>query len=294
MILSQKSLEKLRYLINEETEYRSGPKLVQFFNALGFDESYGQGFPSRWVFTDEHLSKLNGTPGLEKCIRDTLAPVNFIGRFSELDKHIEEFNQYIAFDKWKVVRSGAEIEFVKLQKIEIDEETVAPITEDEFLKREFSEVSVAEIGLDSVISEILSQRILEIERCFSAGAYLSVILLAGSTLEGILLGLAIKHPKRFNTSKAVPKDSSGKVKKFHEWSLSAFIDVARDINLIQYDIQKFSHALRDFRNYIHPYEQMSSGFSPREHTAKICLQVLKAAIHEINTGANQIEVSEHV
>lgn len=290
MILSKKSLEKLRYLINEETEYRSGPKLVEFFNALGFDDSYSQGFPSRWMFTDERLSKLNGTPSLDKCVKDTLAPINFVGRFSELDRLIQDFNQYIAFDKLKVVRNGAEIEIIELQKIEIDEARVVSLTEDEFLKREFSEVSITEIGLDSVISEILAQRIREIERCFSAGAYLSVILMAGSTLEGILLGLAVKYPKQFNTSKSAPRDSSGKVKKFHEWSLSAFIDVARDINLIQHDIQKFSHVLRDFRNYIHPYEQMSSGFSPREHTAKICLQVLKAAIHEINTGANQMEV----
>ena len=287
MILNQKSLEKLRDLINEETEYRSGSKIVQFFNALGFSDSYGQGFPSRWIFTDERLSQLNGTPKLDECIRSVLLPANFIGRISELDKHIEEFNQYIAFDKWKVVRNGAEIGFVKLQKIEIDEMAI-PITEDEFLKREFSDVSIAEIGLESVVSEILQKRIMEIEQCFSAEAYLSVILLAGSTLEGILLGLARKYPKQFNTSKAAPKDTSGKVRTFHEWSLSTFIDVAKDINLIQHDTQKFSHSLRDFRNYIHPFEQMKSGFTPRQHTAKICLQVLKAAIHEINESVSKI------
>ena len=82
-------------------------------------------------------------------------------------------------------------------------------------------------------------------------------------------------------AKSSPKDNSGKVKQFHEWSLAAFIDVAKDLSLIQHDTHKFSHSLRDFRNYIHPFEQMSSGFKPREHTAKICLQVLKAAINEI-------------
>jgi hypothetical protein len=54
------------------------------------------------------------------------------------------------------------------------------------------------------------------------------------------------------------------------------------------DTQKFSHSLRDFRNYIHPFEQMSSGFNPREHTAKICLQVLKAAIYEISENIEKI------
>jgi hypothetical protein len=287
MILNPKSLEKLRNLINEETESRNGRELVQFFNALGFNHSYGQGFPSRRVFTEDCLNQLNGTSDLDECIRSVLSPANFIGRISELDKHIVEFNQYIAFDKWKVVRDGAEIGFVQLQKIEIDE-MATPITEDEFLRREFSDFSVAAIGLENDVSEILQQRIMEIEQCFSVGAYLSVILLAGSTLEGILLGLARKHPKQFNTSKNAPKDTSGKVKRFHEWSLSAFIDVARDINLIQHDTQKFIHSLRDYRNYIHPFEQMKSGFSPRQHTAKICLQVLKAAINEINENVNMI------
>ena len=289
MILNPKSLEKLRNLINEETECRSGRQLVQFFNALGFSDSYGQGFPSRWIFTNERLSQLNGKPELDECIRSVLSPVNFIGRISELDKHIAEFNQYIAFDKWKVVRDGDKIGFAKLQKIEIDE-TATPITENEFLKREFSNISIAEIGLESVLSDILQQRIREIEQCFSAGAYLSVILLAGSTLEGILLGLAKKHPQQFNTSKKAPKDPSGKVKKFHEWSLSCFIEVARDINLIQHDTQKFSHSLREFRNYIHPFDQMTSGFNPRQDTAKICLQVLKAAIHEINESVSKISI----
>ncbi len=287
MILTPKSLEKLRLLINEETEYRSGSQLVQFFNALGFNDSYGEGFPSRWIFTDEKLKAINGSPEIDRCIRTVLSPANFIGRINELDEHIAEFNKYITFDKWKITRNNAEIGFTRLQKIEIDETPEASGGEDEFLKREFTDVSVTKAGLEGVISDVLQERIREIERCFPACAYLSVILLAGSTLEGLLLGMAIKYPKQFNSSKSSPKDSNGKVKQFHDWSLSTFIDVARDIGLIQYDTHKFSHTLRDFRNYIHPFQQMSSGFSPREHTAKICLQVLKAAIYEVSENINK-------
>lgn len=282
MILSKKTLEKLRQLINEETEYRSGPKIVQFFNELGFNDSYGQGFPSRWYFTDQKLEVINGTPELDKCIKNVFAPVNFIGRYGALDSHIKDFNQFLAFDKWKVVRKGADIIFQKLDKVEIDDCDIAEETENDFLNREFNDVNVKGIGLEGVVSDVLQYRIKEIEKCFSSGSPLAVILLAGSTLEGIFLGLAIQYPKNFNMSKSSPKDGNGKVKQFHDWSLSAFIDVARDVGLIQHDTQKFSHSLRDFRNYIHPFEQMSSGFNPREHTAKICLQVLKAAIFEIN------------
>ena len=48
--------------------------------------------------------------------------------------------------------------------------------------------------------------------------------------------------------------------------------------MIGLDIKKFSHGLRDFRNYIHSYQQMISGFNPDEHTVKLCFQVLKAAL----------------
>jgi hypothetical protein len=281
MILSKKSLEQLRELINEKTEYRSGPKLVWFFNSFGFDDSYGPGFPSRWVYTDSKLEKINGTPHLDKCIREVFAPINFVGRVQVLDSLIQDFNQYLAFDKWKVVRKEAEITFQLLEKIEINEETESG-AENDFLGREFSNVNVQGLGLEGPVTDVLQFRIKEIEKCFSSEAPLAVILLAGSTLEGILLGLAIKHPKVFNMAKSAPKDSSGKVRSFQEWNLAAFIDVVKELGLIQHDTHQFSHSLRDFRNYIHPFEQMSSGFSPREHTAKICLQVLKAAIYEIN------------
>lgn len=287
MILCKKTLECLREMINEKSEYRSGPKLVQFFNDLGFKDSYGQGFPSRWLFTDERLAKINGTSALDQCIRNTFAPVNFVGRIQELDLLIKEFNQYLAFDKWKVVRQEADVGFQKLEKVEIDSGEPRD-SENEFLSREFSNVDLRALKLENAITDVLQHRIKEIEKCFSSGSPLAVILLAGSALEGILLGLAIQHPRQFNSAKSSPKDSSSKVKSFHEWSLSGFIDVAKELGLIQHDTHKFSHSLRDFRNYIHPFEQMSSGFSPREHTAKICLQVLRAAIHEIGDNLPSI------
>lgn len=281
MILSKKSLEKLRELINEETEYRSGSKLVHFFNGLGFNDQYSQGFPSRWMYTDAKLEAINGKPELDKCIKQVLSPINFIGRVAELDGFIKDLNQYLAFDKWKVIRKEAEITFLRLEKVEIEEPS-EETTENDFLEREFNNVNVRGLGLEGAVTDVLNFRLKEIEKCFSSDSPLAVILLAGSTLEGILLGLAIKYPKEFNTAKSSPKDCNGKVKAFHEWHLASFIDVAKDLGLIQHDTHKFSHSLRDFRNYIHPFEQMSSGFSPREHTAKICLQVLKSAISEIN------------
>jgi hypothetical protein len=111
LILGTKTLEKLRDLINEETIYRSGPKIIQFFNELGFNDSYGPGFPSRWMFTDEKLNAINGTPEIDKCIKNLFSPIEFIDDPQKLDAHMTELNKYLAFDKWRVVRDNTDISF---------------------------------------------------------------------------------------------------------------------------------------------------------------------------------------
>lgn len=156
------------------------------------------------------------------------------------------------------------------------------IREDEFLNKEFKGVSIDKLKLDGSVTAILQQRLEEIKKCLNAKASLSVIFLCGSTLEGILLGIASNRPREFNQTAISPKDKTGKVKQFYDWRLSDFINAARELNILGEDVKKFSHALRDFRNYIHPYEQMASNFNPDEHTAKICWQVLQTAIIQLS------------
>lgn len=151
-------------------------------------------------------------------------------------------------------------------------------TEDDFLDREIQLPSLQKIALEGSVQEIIEARLKEVQRTLKAKAYLSVIFLCGSVLEGVLLGVAQRSPIKFNKTKCCPKNESGKPRPFQEWSLAQFIDAACELDLIKLDVKKFSHVLRDFRNYIHPYQQMTSGFTPDEHTANLCFQVLKAAL----------------
>lgn len=152
---------------------------------------------------------------------------------------------------------------------------------DTFLDEKFLLPSIQNLPIELQVAKIIEDRLGETNIALKSGAYLSVIFLCGSILEAVLLGAAQKEPAKFNSSQTSPKTSDGKVKQFHEWSLSQFIDTAYDVGLLKLDVKKFSHGLRDFRNYIHPYEQMASGFKPDEHTAKVCFQVLKAALANI-------------
>ncbi|WP_299567522.1 hypothetical protein [uncultured Sulfitobacter sp.] len=155
--------------------------------------------------------------------------------------------------------------------------TSAP-SESSFLDTEFTIPNIGKLPIDALVVPVIEKRLAEARIALKAGASLSVIFLCGSVLEAVLLGAAQRHPAKFNNSKASPTNSAGSVKKFHEWSLAQFIDVACEIGMLKPDVKKFGHGLRDFRNYIHPYQQLASGFTPDQHTAKVCFQVLKAAL----------------
>lgn len=152
---------------------------------------------------------------------------------------------------------------------------------EDFLGRSFTLPKVQNLPIEAQAMPVIESRLAEAKKALAAGAYLSVIFLCGSVLEAVLLGAAQKEPARFNRASASPKATDGSVKRFHEWNLAQFVDVACEIDVLKPDVKKFSHGLRDFRNYIHPYEQMVSGFTPDEHTAKLCFHVLSAALASV-------------
>jgi hypothetical protein len=159
-----------------------------------------------------------------------------------------------------------------------------PHFEDDFLTHDFGDINIKQLNIDPAIIPIIESRIKEANNCLKHELSLSVIFLCGSVLEGLLLAVASKNPKTFNLCSKSPKNKDGKVRPFNEWTLANFIDVACEIELLGLDVKQFCHILRDFRNYIHPNQQRLSNFHPDSHTAKICMQVLKAAIADLNNN----------
>lgn len=104
----------------------------------------------------------------------------------------------------------------------------------------------------------------------------------GALLEGIFLSILQKYRREANRSTAAPKDSkTGKVKHFADWSLSNMINVAHDLGWIDLDVKEFSHSLREFRNLIHPYQQMVLRTYPDKDTCEISWLVVQAATNDL-------------
>lgn len=155
-----------------------------------------------------------------------------------------------------------------------------PAAKGEFSDKWFEALDVRKLPVGSDMHEIIRARLDEAQKCLSAEAYLSAVIMCGSVLEAVLLGAAEQDPESFHRSKSSPK-RDGKPRPFPQWSLANFIDVARDIGLLKADAQTFSHGLRDFRNYIHPAKQASSNFVPRRETARLCLDALAVALADV-------------
>lgn len=162
-------------------------------------------------------------------------------------------------------------------------------TEEDFISKEFKEISIDELGFDNDLNDVLNLRLKEVKSCFTANAPLSIIVICGSILEGILLGVALQSPKFFNQSKKAPKDEERKIKQFRYWSLNDLIEVAYEIKILDENVKKFSHNLRDFRNYIHPHEQLGKDFNPNMQTAKISWNVLKLAMEQIVSNQHKLK-----
>jgi len=179
------------------------------------------------------------------------------------------------------VEAGGDVEekhYTIVKKL-LGDSPISKVTKTEdFLQHDFGQLDLASLDLQPEIEKVIQQRLAEIKSCMNAKAWLSVIFLSGSTMEGLLLNAAVKNPARFNRAKSAPKDKENKVRPFPEWTLNDLINVCHELGFIGLDVKKHGHALRDFRNYIHPYQQSSSDFTPDEHTGKIAWQVLQAVV----------------
>ena len=152
-------------------------------------------------------------------------------------------------------------------------------SETELLKRTFRPELFLKLPVEPAMSEALVARMEEAHRCIESKANLAAVILCGSVLEGMCLGFGCRHPERLN--RAFGEHYNRPARQFPDWKLREWIDVLGHLGDLSPNIQKFGHSLRDFRNYVHPAEQLAHRFTPDQHTARIGFQVVVAAAEDL-------------
>jgi len=117
MKISERTVKRLGKIITGDeglSPYRGGPKLVSFFNECGTNHTYGQGFPSRWMFAEDCIRQFSDTPTMKKVILSAVDPRDFMGA-TVFDKETKQekpanlqdamtyLNEFLAFDGYEIV-----------------------------------------------------------------------------------------------------------------------------------------------------------------------------------------------
>ncbi len=235
--------------------YRSSSNLTRFFQNLKIDVTHDGSTRKVWVLEREYGGVGNSFKQAVQSMNEILIMENLAVGFDNTRPFIKRAGP-LKFDEAK--------------------------DEAEFLSKQLGDdIKIQELGFDPVTTSYLQRRVDEAQSCPRDKVPLGTIFLLGSTLEGILLAVALKDRAKYMASKTAPKEKTGAVKNIYDWKLAELIDVAHEVDDLKLDVKKFSHVMRDFRNYIHPLHQMKQSFNPDQHTVDICWQVFKAAFYQL-------------
>lgn len=259
-----------------EVKYRSSSHLTDFFRRVGLSHFEHDGSTRKiWVYEC-----------LKKCSREEQAlilkqlasPREYGGDKEKIKKALQRLNEICALNEFEIYLDGIE---AKLRKIKPNYNVVSESSTSTEAVVHIPDFTIFSNHQEEI--ELLEKRWSEAQLCINFQAYLSAIILMGSILEALLLITLKRFPKESNTCSIAPKDKkTNKSKQFSEWKLSEMIEVAHHLRWINSDRKEYSHALRDFRNLIHPREQIKTQIYPDYNTCKISFHVLEATVQDLS------------
>lgn len=190
--------------------------------------------------------------------------------FREITLLKEEFPDLVPFDLKKYrLQAGTKVNIIAVTGVlsmvlgrlqtALEESTSVPVTE----KREFGFIS------NSDLKTIIERDYEEIQRSFIAGCWKSVIILCGGAIEAILTDLLLINKTDAMSASSVPRNND-----ITRWGLSELIDVAVELKLVSIGVQKLSHPLREYRNLVHPGNEIRNKLDFGTEEAKIAVEVL--------------------
>lgn len=213
--------------------------------------------------------KLSGP--LDKCPRATVLPL--LEEFKQVD--LEFPNLVQPFKEGAYVSFGTGIgpsRYYNLPgllayasmllgriKVLIAEPSNTPVTE----SRHFSFIN------DPNITKIVDRDYNEIQRAYISKCWKSVIILCGGTIEAILMDLLALHQEEIKQAESAPNKPD-----ISRWDLSQLIDVAVELKLVKEGVGKLSHPLREYRNLVHPGNEIRNNLYFDAEEARISLEVL--------------------
>ena len=129
------------------------------------------------------------------------------------------------------------------------------------------------------MQQILARRWQECSGCLVSNAPLAATVMMGGLLEALLLARVNKESNKkaiFGSTKSPKDKATGKPLSLRDWSLKHYIDVAHELAWVSQSAKDVGVVLRDYRNYIHPYKELSHGTQLNKHDAMLFWEITKS------------------
>jgi hypothetical protein len=258
MHISPFTLQRLAKMVSGDTKpwpYRSGPVLIRFFNSLGFSGEYGQGFPTRYIYAENKLTELNGTPRLANLfsnlldMRHWLNDLTGLVEYADHDACIDMLNNILTFDNLKAVKQGVSYKVVPINSLVMVD---APIQVD------------SESGIEE-----------QIEKCrqkIQGGDYEGAITNARSLVETLLTSIEKElDPK-------APDPDGDLVKTYNRVRTLLNLDPSRKdisdaLKQVLTGLSSIIHGLATMRNKMS--DAHATSYKPARHHAKLAVNAAK-------------------
>ena len=138
---------------------------------------------------------------------------------------------------------------------------------------------------DPKMQAILSRRWNECVKCVANSAPLAAVVMMGGLAEALLLTKVHREPEpktRVFSAKATPKDNkTGKALNLKEWTLRDYIEVAHELKWITVSTRDVGVVVRDYRNYIHPFKELTHGVELADGDAKLFWEISKEITRQL-------------
>ena len=128
---------------------------------------------------------------------------------------------------------------------------------------------------DTDLLKVLDEYYQQAQRAATSDSYLGVIVGCGSVVEGLLTWALLKKEDEVLRAPKAQKDKQGKVMPIRQWGLTHLIDASAELGFIGTTAKQASWALKNFRNFIHPYNVLKQSARPDQALALSSLAALE-------------------
>ncbi|MBX7554383.1 hypothetical protein K1Y78_42210 [Streptomyces sp. tea 10] len=262
--LDTNTLKELARVIcgDDHLFYRRAFEIAQFLENAGWHNVPEYDGEPRAEWTLDRLMERRTQPSeLEKVLLRLADAREYYDEPDQLPKVLATVNTFLVHESLRLENPGGRPRLVACDPALAHPGQQAPVE----LK-----ATMSDIITEPRMAALLQRRLDEARTCFANGAHVAAIIMLGSLLEGVLLAV-IQERDATLLGRGGPRNAR----------LQDLIDTCHTARWIDADTKDFSHALRDYRNFVHPHREFREAYTPDRDTLNVSWYVVNGALNDL-------------